>query len=506
MPRVAPVQSIRLSGFDGGLNTDADEFQLEQNESPDCLNVDFGLRGAVSKRKGYERYDDTVSPDMWRGLYRWNQRGGDDLLVAVDNDSAAWGDAATLTIQALGWDAPVDKADWAIGFAAYENKLYISSLNGNTWEFDGSTFTELTDTDLDGTSPTFPQAAHLETNYERVWAANVTANAVRYASRIWYSNIGDALTWDALDWIDVDPDDGDEISAMKVFGGNLMIWKTRAVYTLSGTDENTFTLFPLDRDIGTNAPRTVQSQGDRLIFFDPLTGVWQFDGAGFDKLDDKINLFLLDGINYAFSHRSSAFIWQGKYYLSIPWGLDEWPSRTFVLDLRNGAWTQYNYGMAAWINRDDDVYAVTPDGTAGLFAMFEALDDDGTAISSYMETSWLSPENEAVKQRMRRIDFAFSAINDTDVTVEFRRNFAIGPTYTQTVNTDPGGALFGTAVFGTDRFGLGVDQVLIRTTGWGNRRWRVMQLRFEENSLEGEWQLNRTIFHFSSLERVRGES
>ena len=505
MPRVNRVDTIRLPGFDGGLNTDADEFQLEQNESPDCLNVDFGLRGAVSKRKGFARYDNDVTGILWRNLFRWNKRGGDDYLISVGPTNLGQSTGASITTQAHGWGTLTDTDDWYTGIAAYENVVYISSKAGNTWKFDGSTWTELTDKELDGTSPTFPNAAHLETNYERVWAGNCITSGGEFASRVHYSNIGDAETWDALDWIDVDPDDGDIITALKVFGGNLMIFKTRAVYTLSGTDENTFTLFPLDRDIGTSAPLTVQSEGDRLIFFDPLTGVWQFDGAGFDKLDDKINLHLLDGINFSQSHKSAAFIWQGKYYLSVPWGSDTSPSRTFVLDLRNGAWTQYDYGMAAWANRDNTVYATAPRGVGGIYTALTGVDDDGDAISAYMETSWLSPENEAVKQRIRRIDWAFSALGDHDVTVMVKRDFAIDPTWTQTINTDPGGSLFGTAVFGTDKFGLGVDQVFVRTTGWGNRRWRTMQIRIEEASLTGEFQLNRSLIHFSSLDRVRGE-
>lgn len=52
------IESIRLPGWTGGLNTEADEFQLEPDESPDCMNVYFGLRGAIIKRPGYLIFSD----------------------------------------------------------------------------------------------------------------------------------------------------------------------------------------------------------------------------------------------------------------------------------------------------------------------------------------------------------------------------------------------------------------------------------------------------------------
>lgn len=507
MPFVEPVQSVRLPGWVGGLNLDADQFQLEISESPDALNVDFGLRGAVSKRKGYTRYDNPVEANLFRRLAAWNNRGGQHWLIAVRDAEIIYGSSNAFSNQATGWTIGTDFDDEFIGVAAFENVLYVTTKSGNPWQFDGTTWTEITDITLDGddAGAHFPRAAFLETNYERVWAANLFDNTTEHASRVWYSAIGDATDWSPTDWIDVDPDDGTVITGLKVFGGNLMIFKERAVYTLSGSDENTFNLFPLDSDIGTTAPRSIQSEGDRIIFFDPLTGVWQFDGASFSKLDDKINLHLLDGINFSESHLSSAFIWQGRYFLSVPWGTDTYPSRTFVYDLRNEAWTQYDYGARHWAFRNDEPYAVGVNNANGIMSMFTGLNDNGTAISAYMETAWIETGEAATKSRLRRADFAFSALGNHNITVKMNRDFDQDFTFSKVVNTDPGGAVYGTALYGTDVYGVGVDQVYRTETGWGSRRWRQLQFRFEESALAGEMQLNRLVLHLSSLDRVRGE-
>lgn len=507
MPFVEEVKSIRMPGWSGGLNTDADQFQLESDESPDAMNVDFGLRGAVSKRPGYSRYDSPVEANVFRYVRAWNNRGGDHWLLALRDAEIIYGSAASFSNQNTGWTLGSDFDDEFVGWAAFENILYVTTKSGNAWQFDGTTWTEITDYTLDGddAGDHFPRAAFLETNYERVWAANLFDNATEHASRIWFSEIGDATDWSATDWIDVDPDDGTVITGLKVFGGNLMVFKERAVYSLGGSDVNTFSLFPLDSDIGTTCPKTIQSEGDRIIFFDPLTGVWQFDGSSFTKLDDKINLHLLDGINFSASHRSSAFMWQGRYYLSVPWGSDSYPSRTFVYDLRNNAWTQYDYGARSWAFRNDEPYAVGVRDGDGIYSMFEGDDDNGTAISAYMETAWIETGEAATKSRLRRADFAFSALGNHDITVKMNRDFDQDYTYSKTVNTDPGGALYGTAEYGADQYGIGVDQVYKTETGWGSKRWRQLQFRFEEASLTGQMQLNRLVLHVSSLDRVRGE-
>lgn len=508
MAGTSPVETIRLPGWDGGLNADADPFQLEPNEVPDCINVDFGLRGAVSKRKGYSEYSVSLTDDI-RRLETWREDPSTAWLIGitagVSTSDIRYSTSGTFSSQVTGWAAPSTDEQYHVGSQSYESKVYFTSKLGNPWSFDGTTWTEITDTTLSGAASEFPKAVDLEAAHERMFAINVSTGGTNYTSRIWYSNVGNAEIWDPLDWIDVDPDDGDALWAIKAFGESLILFKSRACYVLAGTDDNTFNLYPLDRGIGTNAPRAVVARESKVIFFDPRTGVWEFDGAGFRPLSDKILNHLLDGINPDEAHKSSAFIEDSKYYLSVPWGASTEPSRTFVLDLRTESWTQYSYGLADAAERGRIVYGARPNDAAGIYKMFDTYGDDGVAYDAFVDTLWMHPENEAVRQRLRRADFAFSAIMDLNMTVKMFRDFDIDPVFTKTINTSPGGGLWGSIVWGTDNWGLGVDQVYKRETGWP-KRWRVMKLRIEQNDLNAQWQINRILLHVSSLDRVRGEA
>ena len=504
----SPVETVRLPGWEGGLNADADPFQLEPSEVPDCINVEFGLRGAVSKRMGYTEYSVSLTDDI-RRLEVWRENTVDKWLIGVTAGATTsdfrYSKSGTFSSQVSGWAQPATEEQRHVGIQSYESKVYVTSKLGNPWSFDGTTWTEITDTTLSGAAVEFPKAIDLEAAHERMFAINVSTGGTDYTSRVWYSAVGDAETWDPLDWIDVDPDDGDSLYAIKAFGESIILFKERSCYILSGTDDNTFSLYPLDRGIGTNAPLTVTARESKVIFFDPRTGVWEFDGAGFRPLSDKILVHLLDGVNPAAAYKSSAFIHDSRYYLSVPWGADDEPSRTFVFDLRTESWTQWSYGLNDATERDRVIYGARPNDAAGIYKMFDGYNDDGAAYNAYFDTMWLHPENEAVRQRLRRADFAFSALQDLNMTIKMYRNFDIQPIYTKTVNTSPGGGLWGTIVWGTDDWGLGVDQVYLRETGWP-KRWRVMKLRIEQNDIDARWQINRILLHVSSLARVRGEA
>lgn len=500
------IKSISLPGWDGGLNTEADEFQLEPNESPDCLNVEFGLRGAVSKRDGYTQFS-SVDTFGCANLRYWKKSGGAQFMINVSSDGdieyADVDATAVFSTEATSWGAPSSMEEWWSGIASLDNVLYVSRVDGNTWSFDGTTWTEITDYTLSGGGSEFPRAAHLLSLHERIFAANIDNGGTRYRSRIQFSNAGAAGVWDTDDWIDVSPDDGQQITAMVAYGESIIIFKESSVYVLSGTDPTSFTLYPLDAEVGTTAPASVHPAANLLLFFDPKAGAYSFDGADFKKIDDKILTHVLDGMNYDAGYKAAGWVYRDRYYLSVPWGSATDNSRTFVYDTRNKAWTQWSYGVNAFVLFESELYGGEANGTGGIYKLMSGITDDGATISSYVETAWLSPENEAVRGRLRRVDWAFTALGNIDITVELYRDFGTDVYKSQTINTSPGGGVWGTMVWGTDSWGLGFDQVFRRTVGWG-QRWRVIKFRIIDANASGGFQLNRLNIHHSSLGRVRG--
>lgn len=514
MPYTTEIESMELRGWSGGLNREADPFLLEPEEVPDAVNVDFGLRGEASKRKGYsEQTGDVSTAGIGEFLYHWQKLGGSEYLIYIDAAGKLWYESAsTLTAVLAGssFGAPADEREFNVTFASMNDIVYVTSVRDGTTphSFDGTTWVAMTAAALDGTANQFPHARALVNAHERMFAFNVTrSDATDFRSRMYYSNPLLPETWEALDYIDFAPDDGQEITQAVLFGEQVIVFKNHSMFALSGTDESNFTVYPIDTAVGTECPGTVVTSGPELFFFDHLSGVWSFDGTQYDKVDDKINEYLLDGINEAYAYKSRGFAYRGKYYLSVPWDTDTVPSRTFVYDGRIEAWTEYDFAWRDGALQDALMYTVGTADKIGVYEMWQVDNDDTGNIDGRFATSWLAPAEPSFKYRLRRLELAFSAEGDFEVTAEMRRDFTLDAFATQLINTTPGGALYGTAEYGTDKYGSGVSQVLSRTTGWGTDesvRWRVCQFEFSESTTK-PFQINRMVMQVSRIGRLRGE-
>lgn len=508
MPRNTPIRTVNTKGWARGLNREADPFQLDMDESPDCLDVDFGQRGAVSKRKGYTQYDTGGLGGTQDRIVHWKRLGGSSYLIVASaaDGSLEHATSTAFTDSGLNLGAPSNEDNYPIGVATLNNKIYFTAIrSGGQYSFDGTTWTTITETTFDGTSARFPEAKHLLAAHDRMFAANVDDTGTRHRSRLHWSNAVDPETWDALDFWDFTPDDGQEITALALLGEQIVVFKESAIHVLVGRDPNSFAGYPTDAEIGTRAARSVAVDGAEILFFDQESGVWAFDGAGLTQLDMPINGYLLDGINKAEAYRASGFVNRRKYYLSVPWGSDAYNSRTFVLDRTTGAWTEYSFGVADAASDGVDWFGVRPANTAGVFKLFNGGTDAGTAIPWYFKTPWMAPGGPEAKHRIRRLDTTFTALGAHTIVVNMLRNFAQGSYVSQDVPVSAGGSVYGTAVYGTGVYGSGSDQVFVRTTGWG-QRWRTVQFKFSPKTSTDDMQLNHFAMHVSSLGRVRGET
>ena len=510
MPRNSTIATIDFPGWAKGLNRDADPSQLGVDESPDALNVDFGERGSVTRRRGYTAFSETIINDTPRLMLSWNILGGTERMFYVAEDgSLFFGSSAPLTDSTYDIGAATATSSGrSVGSSSLEDLLFFTGLGATTpLQYDGTSWTQLTATIFDGTASRFPVAAHLQTHHERIFAANVTSGATRHASRVHWSTALTPTTWPASNYIDFDPDDGQEITALATLGESLVVFKNRSVQLLVGKSEDSFTRYKIESALGTESPRSIVPFGGSLFFFDANTGVWRFDGAAFVPLDEGLNRYILAGQNRANAYKAHGYIYRNKYYLSIPWGAVTYPSRTFVFDLRTQAKTEYDYGVFASCVFGNVLYGGGPRDATGIYLLHNGLTDDGTAVSAYMRTSWIVPEGAPFsKFRTRRIDTVWTAIgNFTPALGQYRDYLTSSYMFEQDIDTDPGGAAYGSAVYGTAVFGASVEEVLSRTTGWGNARWRAVQLKVSSVGAADDWELNNVAMVVSSLPRVRWE-
>ncbi len=125
--------------FDGGLNSKFERSLIQDNESPDCLNVGF-LNGAVSTRGGSSKLNTiAIGSFVLDGLYTRRENNGAETMVAFAGGTA-WQLGVT-TFTTIPSAQSVFSAGIRVCTAQYENYMFICNGFQNPYKWNGVAFT-----------------------------------------------------------------------------------------------------------------------------------------------------------------------------------------------------------------------------------------------------------------------------------------------------------------------------------------------------------------------------
>jgi len=482
MPRVAQYQAAELSGFSKGLNLHADSSRLEGDELAEATNVRLGPRGEVQLRTGYLRQDVNL-PGEIHHLYPWRTFGSVDHIVVVDNlgGGTIWHSEQGGTFIDSGHDIADSPSmqSFGVGFAGAKKKLYVSakgmtdpvSFNGTTWE----------------PVPTMPSTKMLFYRHGRMFAINDNERP----SGVYFSEILDPEAFATDDYLEVNPDDGYQINAATVFGDDLVLFKDNAVWKLSGRTPSSFALYEIDSHRGMVAPKAHAQLRSRLFFFDRDTGIWAFDGAGFELVSQPINDYLLAGQNYQLSYISAMYSGEDRIYLSVPWQSGGY--RTFVYFGDTGGWTEYDTGFndsTAYL----DVRWLGLPGAPGVNTAEESAHTVPPSLDEIVgkfRTGWTLIAGPGMKARVRRLEMTFKGYNTSSVTLRMYADYDLNAPVVER-----------TFVGGVNPTSLDVVEQRVALDGWGDR---VHAVAFEFETDGWPFQLNDlTVFYTGGVD-LRGE-
>lgn len=86
IPSPNPINIFNITEFNGGLNNTDGYIELENNQSPDMLNIDFySERGVIKKRKGFDKYDSTNRNKSIEFLDTFVTDEGTELIMQATN-------------------------------------------------------------------------------------------------------------------------------------------------------------------------------------------------------------------------------------------------------------------------------------------------------------------------------------------------------------------------------------------------------------------------------------
>lgn len=453
-----------LSKFDGGLNLTDQTQSLLPNQSPDCLNVDFGIRKGFVLRGGFRHQVDSgefvgarvvlgadnvvLGPSgvIWaegaRSLSGFRfisvAADGDSVLVqSVEGDLFDW-DGAALT------DTLVDvtEFDKRVRMANHNGLSYMangrfssdapSSIVMNRW--DGTTLTALGDSwdenHVSSSGSNMPKAEHIVQWRGYMWVAGTYEVTDSYTNRLRFSHLQFPESWSIDDYFDVGDSKGEvePITGIFPFQDKLVIFKKGEVWLLTGHDPDTFVLNPLTNASGISTSEAVDSNAGVLYWFSTDGQLMAFNGEGVVPLSEPIAYW--SDIGKILRGGSHQLMWaDGRLYLSLEAGPAATEDRLlFLWSPSARAFTRYDREVADMIfwrrtGSFADSLFLDLAGT-NIFRYDQSYEYDSSfdtasiRIDGHYRTAWISEGETATKKRWKRPRVTAAASETTTIQLE----------------------------------------------------------------------------------------
>jgi hypothetical protein len=130
---------FEMSAFDGGLNTRDEIRQIEDAESPSCLNVVFDDRTVATRQGSNQLNTSVVGSFACDGLYTANYNNGNQSMIAVWNDTAYV--LSGTTFQTISSSQGVYTANVQVNFAMYLDVVFMGQDGKTPYKYNGTDFT-----------------------------------------------------------------------------------------------------------------------------------------------------------------------------------------------------------------------------------------------------------------------------------------------------------------------------------------------------------------------------
>ena len=292
----------------------------------------------IVKRKGNTPVAATLGAFDILGGFAFEPAGGNKLIVVNFNGSA--------NSQLHTWSG--SGAFSAIGLANLTKDLQMNFVQASNYLF-GFNGAEVVDVASDGTTVTrnrsgIPLGEFGVWFHDYLFVAGVAGNT----SRLYWSNLGTPLTFTASDYVDINANDGDEITGLGVLNDELIVFKKYSVWAISGWSGATFAVTTrtgqntASRALGVGAisHQSIVSVGRDLYYLSFNGGIPHFrslnqtvfaktveEGIVSEELETT-----MDGLNKSQLHKCAG-TYDGKFiYWAIPSGASTTNNLVLVLD------------------------------------------------------------------------------------------------------------------------------------------------------------------------------
>lgn len=516
-----PFKKYSFFNNSKGLNDSLSSTSIADNEATSIGNVVFDTAGAISKRYGFQNIGPTTGNIYQVGLgnngitglaYYVNNTTTAKYLVAVANV----GGQATAYQKTLDASNNIPYGPWtSIGSSglptSYTNDQQpVMTVAENTLIFTFPAFTGWKPYAWQATGNVYQlsTSANLPNATINAYYNNILflAGDPSNKSRVTFSDLTGGITsYVATDFFDIDKNNGHYITAFLSAFGNLYIFEDNSIWMLTGSSRDTFQVQKMVDNTGTVSPHSVQVVNNNIYFITKQNDIAIYDGTFTVKyLSSKIrNTIGANNFNRAQQALGLAFSsYKYKdldYYVSETTLGSSANNEVLLFDTNREAWTKFlNFSPNSWtvipLNTGQDVMVwgdysghvfyypnigsyndVSNSCTAGICAV------TSPAIYSYYQTKWFTFPDASLGQKYFRVIKTYLQNSTLASTLTTSISVDLNPGKTFIYNFNPSGALWGTAVWGVDKWEA--TQVLNIDREEPNLGTEMFQILYSNNSV-----------------------
>jgi len=402
----------RITDFTAGYIDGIEENLMPPNASKNCNGVISRYVGSLESRRGQIVLNETDLPGHIQGLYTYYYKEGGDIhrkLMVAQNGRLGYWDFDNEAFEQIssGHDAEAP-----VIFETTINYLVIMNGVNTPRKWDGETLSTLDGAPSKGRFPVLHK--------QKLFCVDADE-----PSTVRWSDTFQPEEWPGVFVINVNKGDGDQITCLRKFIGELIIFKRRSTHTLKGTSLDDMQLQELDNKIGAVGPRAV-TQYKNHLFFVSDKGLYRFNGIKFDNLTNFLIPKLWDRVNKEHLHKAATWVWDELIWFSLPVDGSTENNLVLIYDLTQGEagswwpWSGMNIACFASYEEDHIVSLYTGHPTQGkIVKQYQGKVDVGfaaepLAVNAYWESKNFDFNSASAEKKTKRAFVETFPQEDTD--------------------------------------------------------------------------------------------
>jgi hypothetical protein len=390
--------SLKLRGWQGGMNTRDDDDHLTPDEARLIENISLLRSGAAQKRLGCDnRGTFGSSGDRILSAYAFYRVDLNITQMLIHTTAGnlyrstnfSTGVPPTWTLIGGGYSTTQP-----MSFETFNTKVYFCDGVSNYSWWDGTTL---------GSSASAPKGKYLRLWQGSMWVSGVAGVAL--VDRVYRSNAGNAEVFDAAAWVDIYKGDGDEVSTLVDYGLALIVGKFKRSFEIY--DPVTYANRAVDFEKGFTSHWAVVRHEDDLYYLSDEAICKYMSDSPSEVISEKVGgyfsrLYLqMDRARYAVAAVYDGHIFWGLPLLGSNWNnfqLDYFPGlggvTTAYGDRRDGPWVRHtmpvHFFLTVKLPLDERLFGSAVGSNTWVQMLANVRHDLGTRFISILETAWFN--------------------------------------------------------------------------------------------------------------------